>query len=644
MTTERTEPGVDGRGTVAAVRPRTAGRYEPLGLGEVRIGGGFWADRQRLNRDAIIPHCDEWLERAGWVENFRAAVAGTLPAARKGRLFTDSDVYKYVEALVWETGREPAPSSDQRIRELTALFRATLEPDGYLNTFYGRDGQPERYSDLAWGHELYCYGHLIQAAVARARTTGPDDDLVALGVAVADHVCATFADGANPGLCGHPEIETALVELYRVTGERRYLEQARVFVDRRGHDTLGDTMYGGASYYQDRRPIRELDAFEGHAVRALYLAAGAVDVAVETGDDALLDAVRRQYDRTLARRTFLHGGMGSHHHGETYGADFELPSDRAYAETCAAVASVMLAWRLLLVTGEERYADVIERALYNVVATCPADDGRGFHYVNTLHRRAPSLVPDADNPSLFRTGGMRSPWFTTSCCPTNVARLLASLGGYLATADDDGVQLHQYAAGTVSAALPGGAAVRLTVTTRYPDDGVVAVTVDAADRPVELSLRVPGWASGATLAARGGAPDPVEPGRVTVTVVAGDEVVLTLPVAPRVTVADPRIDAVRGCVAVERGPVLYCAESVDQPDVDLDLVAVAPGVTPVEAGGVVELAGLVAPAPDEAGSWPYDGAEPRPEPRAVTLRLTPYHSWGNRGVSTMRVWLPADPA
>ena len=642
MTTERAEAGVDGRGTVAAVRPRAVGRYEPLGLGEVRVDGGFWADRQRLNRDAIIPHCDEWLERAGWVENFRAAVAGTLPWARRGRLFTDSDVYKHVEALVWEAGREPAPSADARIRELTALFRAVAEPDGYLNTFYGRDGQPDRYSDLAWGHELYCYGHLIQAAVARARTSGPDDDLVALGVAVADHVCATFADGANPGLCGHPEIETALVELYRVTGERRYLEQARLFVERRGHDTLGDTMYGGAGYYQDRRPIRELDVFEGHAVRALYLAAGAVDVAVETGDTELLDTVRRQYDRTLARRTYLTGGMGSHHHGETYGADFELPADRAYAETCAAVASVMLAWRLLLATGDERYADVVERALYNVVATCPADDGRGFHYVNTLHRRAPSIVPDPDHPSLFRTGGMRSPWFTTSCCPTNVARLLASLGGYLATTDAGGVQLHQYAAGTVTATLPDGTAVRLTVATRYPDDGVVAVTVDAADRPVELSLRVPGWADGATLRHGAAAERAVAPGRATVTVAAGDEVVLTLPLAPRLTVPDPRIDAVRGCVAVERGPVVYCAESVDQPDVDLDLVAVAAGATPVDGDGVVELAGTVAVAPAEDAHWPYDGAGPRPEPRAVTLRLTPYHSWGNRGPSTMRVWLPSE--
>lgn len=224
---------------------------------------------------------------------------------------------------------------------------------------------------------------------------------------------------------------------------------------------------------------------------------------------------------------------------------------------------------------------------------------------------------------------MRSPWFTTSCCPTNVARLLASLGGYLATVDDGGVQLHQYAAGTVSAALPDGAAVRLSVTTRYPEDGVVAVRVEAADRPFELSLRVPGWASGATLAARGGAADAVEPGRVTITVAAGDEVVLTLPMAPRVTVADPRVDAVRGCVAIERGPVVYCAESVDQPDVDLDLIAVGPD--PVERDGIIELAGTTVPAPDG------DDAEPR----AVTLRLTPYHQWGNRGVSTMRVWLPA---
>jgi uncharacterized protein len=477
----------------------SSGALRPLGLDEVTLDGGFLADLQQLNASAVLDHCLTWIERVGWVANFDAAVDGRLPQDRRGREFSDSDVYKLMEAMAWEIGRTGDERLDRTFRALTARIAPVQEPDGYLNTMFGRPGQGDRYSDLQWGHELYCFGHMIQAAVARARTSGPDDDFVRVAVRAADHVCEAFGPDGNPGVCGHPEIEVALVELYRLTGERRYLDQARLFVDRRGHGVLGDIEFG-AQYYQDHLPVREQEVFDGHAVRALYLAAGAADLAVEDGDEELLGTIARQTLTTLARRTYLTGGMGAHHEGESFGQDYELPSDRTYSETCAGVASVMLNHRLLLATGDARYADAVERTLYNVVATSPAEDGRAFYYTNTLHQRAPGQAAGTDEPSPRAASSLRAPWFDVSCCPTNVARTVASLGAYVATADDTGVQLHQYAGGTVRTSLPAGE-VRLRVTTDYPAEGTVSVVVEQTpDTPWTLSMRVPAWAGGATVA------------------------------------------------------------------------------------------------------------------------------------------------
>ncbi|WP_432562450.1 glycoside hydrolase family 127 protein [Kineococcus sp. SYSU DK003] len=614
------------------VHPRR-GRLQPLALDQAAVTGGFWAHMQQLNRDAVIPHCDESLEKVGWIGNVRAAIEGTLATERVGRLFTDSEIYKLMEGMAWEQARTSSPELRERLTELTTLLAAAQADDGYLNTFYGYDGGPARYSDLEWGHELYCAGHLLQAAVAMLRT-GVDDGMAKIAGAVADHVCAEFADGAREGICGHPEIETALVEMFRLTGEEKYLEQARSFVERRGRRSLGDTMYGGRDYYQDNVPVREADVLVGHSVRALYLTAGVVDVAVETGDEELLTAAKRQYDRTLERRTYLHGGMGSYHHGEAFGADFELPADRAYAETCAGIASIMVAWRLLLATGEERYADVIERTLHNVVAACPSEDGREFFYVNTLHRRTPGVDPEPGVPSLRRTDGRRASWFTTSCCPTNAARTLSSLGGYLATSDETGLQIHLYAPSTLSAELSTGR-IAVEVDTEYPANGSVRVRVrETVAGPWTLSLRVPGWSGSTSIT--GAVETSADPGRADLTRewAVGDEVELHLDCSPRLVRADPRVDAVRGCVAVEQGPLLLCVESVDQPDVDLDLVEVLgePAV-----GGSVRMAARVRPEP--SASWPTaDACDGQAVP--VTLEFTPYYAWANRGPSTMRVWLP----
>ncbi|KOG33491.1 glycoside hydrolase family 127 protein [Streptomyces resistomycificus] len=626
---------------VVPVAP-SRGRLRPLGLDEVRITGGFWARRRHTNATATLGHCRDWMERVGWTGNFRAAVEGRVPRDRRGREFADSDVYKLLEAMAWEGGH------DTDVAALAETIAPAQEADGYLNTAFGRPGQQPRYSDLEWGHELYCYGHLIQAGVAQTRARG-EGELAKTARRAADHVCATFGTGGIEGVCGHPEIETALVELARATGEQRYLEQARLFVDRRGHRTLADPEFGRV-YYQDDQPVREATVLRGHAVRALYLAAGAVDVAVETGDDDLLAAVVRQWETTVARRTYLTGGMGSHHRDESFGDDFVLPPDRAYSETCAGVASVMLSWRLLLATGEPRFADLAERTLYNVVATSPSDDGRAFFYANTLHRRRRGTLPPSQAESPRAESSLRAPWFAVSCCPTNVARTLAVLPAYLATADDHGVQLHQYADAEIATTLAGGHGVALRVRTDYPSGGTVTVRISRSpDHPWTLSLRVPAWTTGAIarLVDPDGARRAVTVGSAEVTRLfrPGDEIRLELPMAPRWIEADPRVDAVRGTAAVQRGPLVYCAESVDLPDGrDVDAVRVDTSTAPADGPDdtVVAPGELAAPGETPDAAWPYGPPDPAAAPAAepTGVVLVPYHSWANRGPSTMRVWLP----
>jgi DUF1680 family protein len=627
----------------------TRGRLRPLGLDEVTITGGFWARRQQVNAMATLAHIEHWLEREGWIANFDIAAAGELPAGRRGREFSDSEVYKYLEAVAWEIGRSDDPGLEGRFRAIVARVAAAQEQDGYLNTKFGRPGQGRRWSDLEWGHELYCIGHLLQAAVARERTRpGAGDGLVDVARRAADLVCKVFGSGGIESVCGHAEIEPALVEFARVTGDERYLAQAALFVERRGLGTLRDIEFG-RSYYQDDVPVREATVLRGHAVRAGYLAAGAVDVAVEQGDEELLAALVTQWENTVARRTYLTGGVGSHHQDEAFGDDWVLPPDRAYSETCASVASIMFSWRLLLAQGSPRYADLIERNLFNVVATSPSADGTAFFYANTLHQRRPGTPATDGVVSPRASSSLRAPWFEVSCCPPNVARTLAGLAAYVATTDDDGLQLHQYAPTAIRTSLPDGTAVALDVETGYPRDGVIRVHVrEDADTPWTLTLRVPAWADGARLVVQG-VEEPAAPGMVQVRRAfrAGDVVELHLPVAPRFTTADPRIDAVRGCLAVERGPEVLCLESVDLAATcddridDIAAVRVDPTVAPRDVDGAVVV--RLRRAPATSRPWPYDvpGPGPAEDGEEVDVPLVPYHDWAERGPSTMRVWLPS---
>ena len=612
----------------------------PLGPDDVRITGGFWAEKQELNASAILPHCETWMERVGWTTNFDRVAAGTIGEHHDGIEFVDSEIYKLLEAMAWELGRRPHRELEARYRALVARVAAAQDDDGYLGTAFGHPGQPPRYSDMEFGHELYCAGFLLQAAVARLRT-GFDDELAAVARRLADHLVREFGPDGRVAICGHPEIEVALVEFSRATGEASYLELALLFVQRRGHGLLDPRRFG-REYFQDDVPVRDAATMRGHAVRALYLAAGALDVAVESQDDELADAVARQWASGVARRTYITGGVGSHHQDEAYGEDFELPPDRAYAETCAGIASVMVSWRLLLRNGDSRYADLIERTLLNTIMASPREDGRAFFYSNTLHQRVQGDQPVDNELNDRAETSMRAPWFQVSCCPTNLARTLASLGGYFATATGDGVQLHQYGTLELSTELAAGQ-VRLRVETAYPLSGRVSVTIDEAPTDeISLSFRIPAWAIGTATAT-------ISCGALTFTAstsrlemrrvfLPGDVVVLDLHMEPRLTWPDPRIDAVLGAVAIERGPLVLALESTDLPSgwTVNDIEVEAETLTPTERGARLRVHRRL----PVSESWPYGSMPPKARDEGVEADLTPYAHWANRGPSTMRVWLP----
>lgn len=617
-----------GAGPVAP-GPHATVRLRPVPLAGCRITGGLLAARQAANGGTAVPSGRARLESAGNLDNLRLA-AGTGGGAFRGPIFMDSDVYKWLEAAAWEYARQPSESLLAAQREVTALVAAAQQPDGYLNSAIQTTGV-DRYADLPWSHEHYCAGHLAQAAVAQARCTG-DTALLDVAVRFADHLADTFGSDRRHDVDGHPIAEMALVELYRETGEARYLDLARYFVDARGHGLM--ERYGQEpTYFSDRVPVREQTTVEGHAVRAVYLGAGAADVAIETGDAGLLDAAATQFAHMLATKTYLTGGLGSRWDREAFGDPYELPPDRAYAETCAAIGGIQWAWRMLLATGDPVYADAAERMLYNGFLAGVSLTGSEYFYVNPLQHRSDAHADENRSPAHGRRG-----WFDCACCPPNVMRMLASLGAHLATTDDDGLQLHLYAESTVTA---GGATV--AVETGYPWDGVVRVRVTATADPLwTLSLRIPAWADGATIAGEP-APEPGTYARIRRSWRPGDVVELTLPMDVRFVEADPRVDAVRGCVAVERGPVVYAVEAADGVPVD-DLRLDPAGRRDAQhrpdlLGGVtvVHLTGETGRA--EPRPWPYGPGWPAGgEPVEVTA--VPYFAWANRGIGGMRVWLP----
>jgi DUF1680 family protein len=637
-----------GAGIVVDSRRSPGCLLKPVPIGAVRVNDAFWAPRLRRTREVTLPAQYEQCEQTGRIDNFRR-VSGRTQAEYHGPYYNDSDVYKWLEAASFALALAPDGELERRLDAVIDDVVAAQSPDGYLNTYFTFEREGERWTDPTRLHEMYCAGHLIQAGIAHRRATGK---ATLLGVArrLADHICRTFGPGIRPGADGHEEIELALVELYRETGNRLYLERAGFFLDQRGQQP---PLLGGQAYHQDHLPVREQAEIVGHAVRATYLACGMADVTAETGDSGLSRALEALWQSAYTRKAYVTGGLGARYQGEAFGEDYELPNDRAYAETCAAIGGLMWNWRQLLRAGEARFADWLETALYNGALSGPSLDGAHYFY---------------QNPLADRGGHRRRPWFGTACCPPNIARLLMSLPGYLysvsgardpggpAPAVGDGAAalwVHLYVAGTVRSLLPDGRRVGLRLETEYPWQGVVHITVtEAAEGTWALRLRVPGWCRHAVARVNGRAAGvEVAPGSYVAVERAwerGDTVELDLEMPVRRLVSHPRVLANARRVAVARGPFIYCVEGVDHPGVDVwDLEL--PGnarLTPERRadvlGGVTALSGeavAVQPPGWDGQLYRVEESADGPERRAVRLTAIPYYAWANREPGPMQVWL-----
>jgi hypothetical protein len=584
---------------------------------------GFWADRMAANRRGITTLLAR-LEAEGVVDNFRR-MSGAVDAERRGLWFTDSDLYKWIEGAAWSLATVDDPVLREDLDAVVQAVIAAQAPDGYLNTAFGDD----RYADLTTSHELYCAGHLFQAAVAHHRVTG-DGRLLACAVRLADQLDATFGPGRREDVDAHPGVEMGLVELARETDDDRYLTLARWFLDRIDHAGL-----------------REL---WGHAVRVQYYACGLADVVLDTGDEEIARDVERLWSSMVDTRSYVTGGVGGRWLGESVGRRYELPNASAYAETCAGIAAVLWGWRMLQREGRAEFADRLELALHNAALVGMAMAGDEWSYVNPLADAGDDehdpWMHDLAGFNLLFVPARRHPFHPVTCCPPNVNRLLASLPGYLYGTSEEGVWVHLYAGSSVRAAGLG-----LTVTTDYPWRGQVDITVDevevGARVPRSVFLRIPGWCASPEVALndeRLAAPEPGAYLELHRDWKVGDHIRLDLAMRPEALVAHPRVEAARGSVAVRRGPLVYCAEAVDHPGIDVlevRLATQAPLVVEWRAdllGGVMTISASgtrpVTPFPAL-----YAPATTSVDVEPVSITLVPYFAWANRGLGAMTVWL-----
>ena len=656
-------------GAGAPVSPHA--RLKSVGLRDVGWTRGFWAEKYNLCRSAMVPTVHAALQNpknAAVLQNFRVA-AGLSEGKHLGTNWGDGDCYKFLETLALVYAVTGDADLDRLMDEWIAAIAKAQAPDGYLSTNIQLTGR-KRFAN-PHHHEMYNMGHLMTAAAVHHRVTGKDTFL-AVARRLGDFLHATFSP--RPPELAHfgwnPSNIMGLVDLYRATRDPKYLALAGIFVDMRG------SAPGGTDLTQDRVPLRKETEAVGHCVCAGYLWCGAADVAAETGEKALRDALERIWLNVTGRRMYLTGAVGSFRNGkstrgdpvhEAFGADYELPGRTAYNETCANVAHAMWNRRMLALTGDARYADVIEQVLYNSMLSAVAADGKGFFYANPLARD-----DRTDGLSQHHTA-RRWAVHTCYCCPPQVTRTIAKLHTWVYDVSDARLWVHLYGGSTLATALGDGSPVRLTQETAYPWDGRAKVAVDEAPGgEFAVMLRIPGWADGARITVNGKAfVGPAEPGTYAVlrrAWAAGDVIELDLPMRVRLMAAHPKVEDLRGRVAVMRGPVVYCLESPDLPEgVRVSDVAIPAGIAFAPRfekdllGGVTVLRGRgVKAGARRSEPLPADGGEGRDvlyrELKADTKKevggdaldvtLIPYFAWANRGVSHMTVWMPlaAQPA
>jgi len=610
----------------------------------VTITEGFWGARRQINVDSSIPSMEKLLEANGRMDNFLRLV-GQSSAAQRGPVYSDSDVYKWTEAAGFALQSGDRPELHALTNKIIKEVVAVQEPSGYLNTYYVGDKAKDRMQPEVqrWGHELYNLGHMMQGAIAFYRATGDRTLLDASMRFVDGYLLPNFGPGPDkkPVFSGHPEIEMALIELYRTTGEKRYLDFAGYILQ--GDDRIKVQKYGYV-YHFCGIPFTTRTHLEGHAVRAMYACCGATDYYLETGDQAYLKTLNVLWEDLVNRQMYVTGGVGARSQGEAFGEPYELPNFTAYGESCAAIGNMMWNWRMLAATGEAKYADVIERALYNGINSGMSLDGTLYCYRNPL----------GFDPS--NGDKIRNPWYDTTCCPPNLERTFASLPGYLYSTNKDGLYVHLYDNSKLDWHLEDGTGLQVTQKTNYPWDGSVEIAVAPA-RPTEFSLfvRIPGWSDGTQVAVNGQAVSGSTPGQYLALRrrwAPGDTVTVKFGMSPQVIEANPRVVDDFGRAAVQRGPLIYCLEQLDQPegmslfDARLDTRQAAPRfATEFEKdllGGVVVIKHLGAVSErSSSGSRLYERlTATAPTARATELRFIPYYAWANRAATQMQVWTP----
>ena len=615
---------------------RKSSKLTAVPFTDVTVADEFWAPRLETNRKVTVAYDFEKCEQTGRIDNF-AKAGGLMEGKFEGIYFNDSDLYKVIEGAAYSLKIHPDPELEKYVDGVIEKIAAAQWEDGYLYTFYSLpQRQPEkRWTDVRNKHELYCAGHFFEAAVAYYQATGKRE-ILDVAIRLADYIDSVFGPGKKHDVPGHEEIEIGLVKLYGITGEKRYLELAKFFLDERGR-AHGREIYG--EYCQDHKPVIEQDAAVGHAVRAGYLYSGMADVAALTGDADYIEALGRIWRDVVSKKLYITGGIGARGGGESFGEDYELPNATAYCETCAAIANAMWNHRMSLLHGDAKYIDVLERVIYNGFLSGISLSGNKFFYPNPL-------ASDGKY--------QRSPWFGCACCPTNIVRFMPSLPGYAYTQKDDTVYVNLFITGSAEVEV-GRNTVRLRQQTHYPWSGDVRITVEPEHSgQFTVCVRIPGWAQNRPVPSdlyRYSAKNDLQPTLkvngilVAVDVVKGyvsinrtwqksDAIDLNLPMPIRRVEAHRKIKDNRGRTAIERGPIVYCFEGADNPKgvanlvlpVDVKLQAEYHGE---KLGGVVMITGR--------GQIRQNSEKVVEDVDVVAI---PYYAWAHRGKNEMAVWLP----
>jgi len=627
---------------------------QPVPFTSVEVDDKFWSPRMKTNRETTVGYCFDKCEETKRIANFEVA-GGLKEGGFTGIYFNDSDVFKVIEGAAYTLALHPDPELDKYLDDLIAKIAAAQEDDGYLYSartigdpkykYPGHDG--DRWSHLGHGHELYNVGHMYEAAVEHWRVTGKRS-FIDVATKNADLVCKVFGPGPdqNKGVPGHEEIEIGLVKLYRATGDEKYLQQAKHFIDMRGREDLRGKIFG--TYAQDHKPLVDQTEAVGHAVRGGYLYAGVADVAAITGDKDYIAAIDRIWEDVISKKLYLIGSVGQHGAGEGYAGAYKLTNIRAYNETCAAIALALWNHRMFLLHGESKYADVLERIIYNGFLSGVAMTGDKFFYPNPLA---------CDMNFKFNHGGFeRSPWFGCSCCPVNVVRFIPSIPGYIYAVRENSLYVNLYVGGEGKAKVDGKE-ITIRQDTSYPWEGAVKLTVlpkQATD--FALRLRIPGWLNeplpsdlyhylprkppGIRIRVNGEPAEPtVEKGYWVLdrTWKTGDVVELGLPMEIRRVRCNEKVEENLGRIAIERGPIVYCIEGADHDGKVLDMFLedeadLTPEIRNDLLGGVITLIGKAKRA--------HRGDDGEPAAKPADITMIPYYSWCHRGANEMAVWLP----